>query len=482
MGRVAGVRKLDWRPGQSKPVKISVVVPKGAEVKESCPVTLIIQHIRDTQPPTFHLLGSGSFRESGPVVVPSPSGFPVKGRPHSDMMRELRWYLEDFLEYPYEPEVSHANRVKEALRDWGKEVFAAFFGRRRMIAIFGDTIGPGNRDVRLIVSSDDPGVLSWPWEAMRSPKGVCVGQNCQVERRLNKTYKTMKIARTLPRDSLNILLIIARPFRRDVKYRAVSRSLVALAQKPIVPVNVHLLRPPTFRNLREHLKERKHWYHIVHCDMHGGFTDSGGFLVFESGRKQPQNISAEQISALLSDLDIPVVVLNACRSGMLDESACDPFASVAASLVKSGIVSVVAMSHSLFVSGAQVFVPTFYHQLFETGSVAEAVYAGRRRMLTNPSQLCPRGRFDLEDWIVPVLYQQQLLEFPFVRTSEAREDETKSKVARELRNERSPYGFVGRDRVILELERAMRQEAPCILIHGLGGVGKTALAAAFLEW
>jgi tetratricopeptide (TPR) repeat protein len=44
-----------------------------------------------------------------------------------------------------------------------------------------------------------------------------------------------------------------------------------------------------------------------------------------------------------------------------------------------------------------------------------------------------------------------------------------------------PHGFVGRDGALLELERAMHAEPAGILIHGPSGVGKTALARAFVE-
>ncbi len=74
------------------------------------------------------------------------------------------------------------------------------------------------------------------------------------------------------------------------------------------------------------------------------------------------------------------VVLNACQSGMVDAAAETAFASVAASLLRAGTRGVVAMAYSLFVSGAQEFLPDFYCRLFETGNVAEAVRAGRNNL------------------------------------------------------------------------------------------------------
>ena len=64
------------------------------------------------------------------------------------------------------------------------------------------------------------------------------------------------------------------------------------------------------------------------------------------------------------------------------------------------------MGYNLYVSGAQQFVPAFYARLIKTGDVAEATRAGRRQMLANPERLCSRGEYALQDWLVPVVYQQ----------------------------------------------------------------------------
>jgi hypothetical protein len=44
------------------------------------------------------------------------------------------------------------------------------------------------------------------------------------------------------------------------------------------------------------------------------------------------------------------------------------------------------------------------------------------------------------------------------------------------------HGFIGRDGPVLGLERALRRRQAAILIEGLGGIGKSTLAAGFLRW
>ena len=69
------------------------------------------------------------------------------------------------------------------------------------------------------------------------------------------------LADSLPRDRVNILLVTARPYEGDVRFRSISRPLVELIERHRLPAEVTVLRPPTFDALREHLRERPGHYH-----------------------------------------------------------------------------------------------------------------------------------------------------------------------------------------------------------------------------
>ncbi|NQT16378.1 MAG: CHAT domain-containing protein [Planctomycetes bacterium] len=456
--------------------------------------TLIIRHVDRSDPAQFQVVRLADGKSIGPVCVPSPVGFPVEGRPQSDLIRELRWYLESFLGYPFPPETDHAERVQDALKAWGEQAFLALFGDRATGRLFDAATSEQYGELELRISSDDPGVLYWPWEALRDPEAGVLARTCQVERQLNKLRDPHPISDDLPRDCVNILLVTARPYEADVRYRSISRPLVDQVERLGLPATVTVLRPPTFDQLRAHLGERPHHYHILHFDGHGayGATNSHdnphafqgpqGRLVFEDdeGRADPQ--PADVLSELLRDTSVPVVVLNACQSAMVDQRAEDAFASVAAGLLRSGVRSVVAMAYSLYVSGAQQFLPAFYRRLFESGNVSDATRAGRQQMLSRPQRVCARGQYPLEDWLVPVLYEQDAFDCSFLGQAPAKERKEGPDLPQEAQDTENPYGFIGRDGAVLELERAMRRPPPGILIHGLGGVGKTTLARGLIQW
>ena len=292
--------------------------------------TLIIRHLEDSDPPKFEVVREDG-KHSEAVTVAPPVGFPVEGRPESDLMRELPWYLEDFLEYPFSPNTDRVQHILDALDSWGRQAFGQLFGGGNGAIWYHDATKDEVGKLRLQVMSDDPGVLQWPWEALLDPEATYLALDCQIERRLNKVRDPLPLPEELPTDRINILLVTARPLERDVRYRSISRPLVELIEREKIPAQVHVLRPPTFANLREHLKERHGFYHIIHFDGHGGFGERSvtgesrhtfsvteGELVFEDDKGKPDCVNAERLSGLLREHAVPVMVMNACRSAMIE--------------------------------------------------------------------------------------------------------------------------------------------------------------------
>ena len=452
---------------------------------------ITIQHVDGSSPVQFYVVTPG--KNLGPFVVPSPVGYSVGNR---ELMSELRWYLERFLSYPYPPETDRAKQLLDGLEKWGREIGTALFDNREVGRILDLATDDGYTDLELRISSDDPRVLQWPWEAIRTSDGGVLSRTCQIKRQLNEVRSPPAISDKLPSDCVNILLVTARPMKADVGYRSISRLLVERIREEKLPAKITVLRPPTLAQLRRHLRDRPDHYHILHFDGHGSyggppahdtqaafdFQSAQGQLVFEDENGDPDAHDASILSELLKEHHVPVVVLNACQSAMVDERAKDAFASVAAALQWSGVRSVVAMAYSLYVSGAQQFLPEFYQRLFESGQVSEAARAGRQKMLERQERICSRGKFKLEDWLVPVVYEQESFDFSFANTTTVEETEINSVVPTQARDNENPYGFFGRDNAVLEMERAMHRPPAGILVHGLGGIGKTTLTQGFIRW
>ena len=436
-------------------------------------------------------VGSGGVKSAPAVEVADPLSR-VLGQTDLRLGDELSWYLESYLDYPYGPNVERAERVTQALREWGTQAFDTLFGEGQARDFYRDATRDGHTELHLVVASDDARVLAWPWEVLHDPLVGDLAHHCRIERQLDRLGDPPALPDALSRDRIGILLVTARPYEHDIAYRSISRPLVELVHEGGLPAEVKLLRPPTFEQLRAELQARPGAYHIVHFDGHGGFGHASapagdrfrgpqGRLVFEKGDGSADPVTAAQLSQLLREHRIPIAVLNACQSAQLGSEADDAFASVATSLLRAGVRSVVAMGYSLYVGAAKEFLPAFYQRLFDSGSVAEATRAGRQALLARPER---RPGFELHDWMVPVLYQQAPVQLDFAGQGRGRAPEDTADIPRAARLDtgETPHGLIGRDSAVLALERASRRAPAGLLVHGLGGVGKTTLARGYIEW
>src|SRR4029077_4060464 len=162
---------------------------------------------------------------------------------------------------------------------------------------------------------------------------------------------------------------------------------------------------------------------------------------------------------LLRDHRIPLVFLEACQTAQAEKAS----ESVASGLLKVGVASVVAMSHSVLVETARRFVRAFYQALAAGKRVGDAMLAGQRELKddTCRGHIFGADELRLEDWFVPVLFQEkddpQL--FHATPSRQTEEDLEKARTARfgELPAE-PETGFIGRSRELLALQRLLRQD------------------------
>ena len=269
--------------------------------------------------------------------------------------------------------------------------------------------GQSFRDFRIKITSDSPEIMAWPWEALYSREDGYLALRFPVERQLSTALgDPPPLPESLPQDALRILYVIPRPDGTgNVGYRTLAKSLVGCIEEENLPVTVDVLRPPTFDRLRQVLGNAPDITTSFTLTAMGAtairplgagcYAAAEGRLAFENEEGRLEAIETTRLAQLLAQYRIPCMVLNACQSGMMDGQARDPFACVAAGLLRAGVYSVVAMGYSLYVSAAKEFVPAFYRKLFEKGSVSEAVRAGREEIPAAAAKLRHREA-PLQDW------------------------------------------------------------------------------------
>ncbi|MEU7906604.1 CHAT domain-containing protein [Actinoplanes sp. NPDC049118] len=272
----------------------------------------------------------------------------------------VRWYLEDFLEYPVQPAPTIAAGVEKRLAELGEQLFSEVFDGRDGQRLWG-RLQDRLAETRVEIASDVEDATALPWELLRDPAtGTPLALEAASFVRVNQRPARPQ-REPSGGDRLRVLLVICRPAAgADVPFRSVASYLVRLSADARQVFTLDVLRPPTFAQLEKVLSDANRAgrpYHVVHFDGHGtylntdpsgddtaddedggnngsaggGFSPyrfqrlnlvsppragSHGYLLFEDPGHEDneQLVDGPALGDLLARTGVSVLVLNACRS------------------------------------------------------------------------------------------------------------------------------------------------------------------------
>jgi hypothetical protein len=268
----------------------------------------------------------------GQESEPFPLSLPLA----ADDTAELRWYLETYLQFPGAGDRVRAEAVEEQIKKWGRALFDASFAASEGTNVFRNLMqaADDDRPCLLTIGATDADILLQPWEMMRDREHnrPLVFQGVTIRRQLRGSRRTQEQQQALP---LRVLLIVSRP--SDISFIDPRNSIAPLldALKSLSPGRavVDFCDPPTLPRLEELIsRARKSQapYAIVHFDGHGTYLPHTGVgaLAFERADATTELVSGSDLGDLLVRLDVPLVLLEACRSAGLSDKPV--FGSVAA--------------------------------------------------------------------------------------------------------------------------------------------------------
>ncbi len=421
----------------------------------------------------------------------------------------LRWYFENHLEFPMLDTV-RAAEAAASVETYGNHLYNQLFADKDLYA----AVNNHQDDLRIEISGS-PDFHRLHWETLWRPKAPKPLAYRTVIARKVKTEGRNRI--DVPaKPAIRVLVVVARPhWEHDVSYRTISRPLVETLHQASLDVELDFLRPGTWQCLEERLANRRGHYHVLHFDGHGVVASvaqieelkSKGKLLYEAAHKpdsetdqsrtaflffegptRPQKgepigqaIEAQEIADLVNDAQIPIVILNACQSAR-QESQSET--SLASRLAQAGVRAVLAMAYSVTVSAAKRFMEEFYREAFAGKTISVAATRARQHLSLDKHRNAYFGlQVELEDWLLPVLYENQAVELKIRATQEE---------ARAIRQRRADlftarplkHRFYGRDLDILAIERQILSASDTneLLIEGMGGTGKTTLLQHLAWW
>ncbi|MCX6583572.1 MAG: tetratricopeptide repeat protein [Candidatus Aminicenantes bacterium] len=429
---------------------------------------------------------------------------------------ELSWYLERFAQWPIGVFKQRAEKVEEQLPKWGQALFNAVFnddavrnvlmaweksgndGERRFTVYVNASLVKGTEAGKQAEANEAGSLLlALPWELLHDGRSYLFqgAKPVQVRRRLPNR---VPVERQVSQPPIRILLVSPRPEDDTAGYidhRVSALPLVTALESLGDLVELTVLAPPTFPAMQEEL-DRAHKkgvaYHVVHFDGHGVFSKTTGLggLCFEDPKdkekleeRKSQLVDAQKIAEVFKVHRVSLVFLEACQSAKSED---DPTASVAAKLLDEGVAAVVAMSHSVLVETAKRFVGSFYGELANGSRVGEAMLAGHKALYgdTYRIKVFGAGKLYMQDWFVPVLYQEREDVRLLTRVPSRGAEEMQTQL---LENrfgdlpETPGHRFVGRSKELLKLERLLGLESFGV-VCGQGGEGKTTLAVELARW
>jgi len=455
----------------------------------------------------------------------------------------LRWYLEDYLQYPFDPAPKTAARVEKRMAEIGTELFRALFHADDDARDLWASLRARLNDTRVEIITGVREATSIPWELMRDPK-----TDTPLALRARAFVRTQPQPAQRPQlpqtesGPIRILLVICRPRGgEDVAFRSVATRLIkGLTEEARQALQLDVLRPPTFEQLGRVLRQAKasgRPYHVVHFDGHGTYREGRrarwrfspllfgdnrpgkhGYLVFENAALKDNRewVDGPALGKLLAETDTPVLVLNACLSAHAEapdtpesvganghsplrddvHTQVRAFGSLAQEVMDAGAAGVVAMRYSVYVVTAAQFVADLYAALAQGHTLGAAVTLGRKQLHDQPLRTIAYDPRPLQDWSVPVVYEAASISlFPQPgRVEPGRVQDSPLRIilragdAAPERGRLDPslpprpdVGFFGRDETLLALDRAFDTQS-VVLLHAYAGSGKTATAAEFARW
>jgi tetratricopeptide (TPR) repeat protein/CHAT domain-containing protein len=223
-------------------------------------------------------------------------------------------------------------------------------------------------------------------------------------------------------------------------------------------------------NLEILARSLRNGYHILHFTGHGISPRDGGGLLLEDahGKKLPASI-AEVMQVVQSGADkLRLAVISGCQTARTLHTGA--FSDLARELLRQRVPAVIAMQFSLSDPGGLIFAEVLYKEIAKGVELELAVHAARRVLLAD------KRFFINNDALAIVLLTA---DGACLQTTAAEAAPPQAEPGATYLGDRLDplaHGFYGRRREYRKIRNGLlRQDQRAVVIHGIGGIGKTAL-------
>jgi hypothetical protein len=316
--------------------------------------------------------------------------------------------------------------------------------------------------------------LDVPWELLAGPQGYLATDSLRqfcVWRRMGAVVTPFDPIH----DDFGLLFMAAAPEGvGELDYEAEEAAILNATNPQYVRVMVEesgslpLLRD---RALQEEAFE------AVHLSCHGEVGKEGAFLALESSEGKLELATAANLVKALGEKKPPLLFLSACRTA----EQVDAATPLTQDLIRAGVPNVLGWDGSVYDSDAMLFAKEFYVAVSHHETVVHAAAAARQKMLS--AHLADQAQ--CRHWHLARVYSGPEGGGPLCKKGRSKRvyqtnigyreflDKEQQRVPVASRSE-----FVGRRREIQRILRAFAEgDHTGVLVHGMGHLGKSSLAA-----
>ena len=478
-------------------------------------------------PPGTMMRPEGAFRASlrisrDETLLAVDGKAPVRGRPSgpSHALEDLRWQADHARRLATEgatlalragdPAASGDGEVHPRLLALGRGLAEAFLPaavQEALAAAVADAEQAGAA-LRLGVTVDEPGWADLPWETLTlrgSARPLVLEPRVELYRAVTGLGATPALAIPAP---LRILVAIGSPDQDGdgeqagelLDYEAELRRILDAVDpaRRTGRASVRIVRRATLAELRKALSEQR--FHVLHLSCHA----RPGRLVLEDDDGRPDPVSAERLAAeaLPADRGVPLIVLAGCATALTERRAKAAEAGeageagdegeaalpgLARELLARGVPAVLAMADSVTDRYATLLGGSLYAELaLHARPDPLGAFSHARRVVAERLRAARAGSRDarlaaLGEWATPTLFIRGP-SLPLYDPEQGVEELAPPPEPRFAPGVvvREVGDFVGRRRDERLLRRALTSRKAGVVLHGIGGVGKSSLAAQLL--
>ncbi|AUB44535.1 Serine/threonine protein kinase (plasmid) [Nostoc flagelliforme CCNUN1] len=219
----------------------------------------------------------------------------------------------------------------------------------------------------------------------------------------------------------------------------------------------------------------KNYFDVIHLTGHATFRDKKPCFITETELGEAEYSSAEDIATELQFQLPKLIFLSGCNTGYSSDAGAVP--SMAEALLKQGATAVIGWGQRVLDTDAIATAAVLYQELSAGKTLTEAIAIAYQVLLKNQAR----------DWHLLRLYVAETL--PGALVKRGRKPVPRASVAQEFLDPEKKLRvatretFVGRRRQLQNCLRTLKTSSTevGVLIHGMGGLGKSTIAARLCD-